>query len=73
MKNNMSKIDRIIRVIIAIVISALYFGNRIPESWGFILMTVSTVFMLTSLINFCPIYTLLGIRKWEKKPHGKAI
>jgi hypothetical protein len=73
MKNNMSKIDRIIRVIIAIVIAALYFGNRIPESWGFILMAVSTVFLVTSFINFCPIYTLLGIRRWEKKSQGGTI
>jgi hypothetical protein len=70
MKNNMSKIDRIIRVIIAIVIAALYFGNRIPEGWGFILMAVGTVFLVTSFINFCPIYPLLGIRKWEKKSQG---
>jgi len=67
MKHNMTTADRIIRVIIAVIIAILYFSNAIPAAWGLTLMMVSFVFMLTAFINFCPLYTLLGIRRWEKK------
>jgi hypothetical protein len=67
MKHNMTAADRIIRVIIAVIIAILYFSNAIPPAWGITLMMVSFVFMLTAFLNFCPLYTLFGIRKWEKK------
>jgi hypothetical protein len=63
----MSTADRIIRVIIAVIIAALYFKGIIPVPWGIIILIVSVVFILTSLINYCPLYPLLGIRRWEKK------
>ncbi|HEX5169368.1 MAG TPA: DUF2892 domain-containing protein [Cyclobacteriaceae bacterium] len=71
MKNNMSKADRIIRVIIAVVLAAMYFSNLIAEGWGILVMAVSTVLLLTAFINFCPLYTLLGIKRWEKKSQTK--
>ena len=71
MKNNMSKIDRIIRAIIAIVIAALYFSNMISGGIGIVLMIIGMVFLLTAFINYCPLYSILGIRKWEKKSETK--
>lgn len=71
MKHNMTLTDRIIRVIIAVVISVLYISNMITGAWAILLMVLSIIFLLTSFINFCPLYTILGIRKWERK--SKAI
>lgn len=71
MKHNMTSTDRIIRVIIAVVISVLYISNMITGAWAILLMVLSIIFLLTSFINFCPLYTILGIRKWERK--SKAI
>jgi hypothetical protein len=61
MKKNMSMIDRSIRVIIAIVIAALYFTGTLTGTLGIVLLVLSGVFVLTSLVSFCPLYTLLGI------------
>lgn len=69
MKTTMGNSDRIIRVILALVISVLYFTIGITGTAGIILLVVSGVFLLTSLIGFCPLYRLLGIstnRKPEK-------
>lgn len=67
MRHNMTTTDRIIRLIIAVIIAILYFDKSIPDSWGITFVMISFVFALTALVNFCPLYTLLGITRWEKK------
>lgn len=67
MKNNMTIPDRFIRLIIAAIITGLYFLNLIPGIWGNLLMILSFVFVITSFLNFCPLYKVLGIKRWEKK------
>ena len=55
MKANMGTIDRIVRVLIAVVIIALYFANVISGTVAIILLILSAVFILTSLVSFCPL------------------
>ena len=59
---NMSSADRIIRVIIAVIFAALYFTGTVPGTLGLVLTIVAVVFLLTSLIGFCPLYTIFGMR-----------
>ena len=61
MKKNMGSTDKIIRTIIALVIAGLYFGNVITGKLGIVLLIFAVVFLLTSLISFCPLYKPLGI------------
>lgn len=61
MKRNMHKMDRIIRVLIALVIGALYFSGMITGTLGIVLMVLAGIFVLTSLVSFCPLYALFGI------------
>jgi hypothetical protein len=62
MKKNMGNVDRIIRAIIALTIAVLYFSGIIKGTVGIILLTVSVIFLLTSLISFCPVYFPFGIK-----------
>jgi hypothetical protein len=62
MKKNMGNTDRIIRVIIAAVIAILYFTNVIPGTLGVVLLILAIIFVLTSLISFCPLYAPFGIK-----------
>lgn len=62
MKKNMGTADRIIRVIIAAIVGVLYFTGTISGTLGIILLVLAGVFVLTSLISFCPIYAPLGIK-----------
>jgi hypothetical protein len=66
MKKNMGKTDRLIRVIIAIVISGLVVGNILTGTLAIVLLALAGVFLLTSIINFCPLYTLFGINTCPK-------
>ena len=58
----MGTADRLIRVIIAVVVAALYFAEVITGTLGLVLMIVAAVFVLTSLVGFCPLYAPFGLR-----------
>ena len=61
MKKNMGIEDRIIRMIIAAVIVALYFTNIISGTLGIVLLVLAGVFLLTSFVKFCPLYAIFGM------------
>jgi hypothetical protein len=56
MKKNMGNADRIIRVLVAVVVAALYFTNQISGTLAAILGFFAVVFVLTSVMGFCPLY-----------------
>jgi len=62
MKVNMSSADRIIRVIIAVIFAALYFTGTVTGTIGLVLTVAGVIFLLTSIVGFCPLYTIFGIR-----------
>lgn len=58
----MGNADRIIRVIIAAIVGFLYFTGTISGTLGIVLLILAGVFVLTSLISFCPLYAPFGIK-----------
>jgi hypothetical protein len=62
MKKNMGTADRIIRVIVAAIIGILYFTGTISGTLGIVLLVLAGVFVLTSLVSFCPLYSPFGMR-----------
>ena len=62
MKKNMGSTDRLIRIIVAVIAAALYFTGTVTGTVGIILMAVAGIFVLTSVVNFCPIYAALGLK-----------
>lgn len=67
MKKNMGSADKGIRILIAIVIAALYYFDVIGGTLGYVLMALAIIFVLTSFISFCPLYVPLGINTCKKK------
>ncbi len=67
MKKNMGTTDKAIRVLVAVTIAGLYFGNIITGTMAIVLMVLAVVFLLTSLVGFCPIYALLGMNTCPAK------
>jgi len=67
MKKNMGSTDKGIRVVIALVIAALYYFNVIEGTLAYVLMAFALIFLLTSLISFCPLYLPLGINTKKKE------
>ena len=57
----MSSADRIIRVLLAAVFAILYFTGTVTGTLGLVLLVLGGVFVLTSLVSFCPLYAIVGI------------
>jgi hypothetical protein len=67
MKKNMGTIDITLRLIIAAVVIALYFTQFITGTVGIILLVLAGVFILTSLLSFCPLYLPFGLNTRKKE------
>lgn len=61
MKANMGGMDRTIRVIVAALAAILYFTGVISGTLGIVALVLAGVFLATSLISFCPLYTIFGM------------
>lgn len=70
MKTNLGQIDRIIRFLIAFVIGILYVSKTISGTLATILLIFAGILLLTSIVSFCPLYTLFGVNTCsiDKKP-----
>ena len=61
MKQNMGLFDKTIRISAALIIGGLYFGGKISDVTAIVLLVVAIIFLLTSMLNFCPLYLPFGI------------
>jgi hypothetical protein len=66
MKANMGSMDKTVRIVIAVIIAALYFTGTISGTLGIVLLVLAAVFLLTSFISFCPLYAPFGITTCKK-------
>jgi hypothetical protein len=67
MKKNMGSADRIIRVMIAAILISFYFTGAVTGTVGVVLIVFSVIFVLTSLIGYCPLYLPFGLSTLRKK------
>jgi Protein of unknown function (DUF2892) len=67
MKKNMGAADRVIRILLAGLFAYLYFSGTVTGTVGIVLLVLGGVFLATSLVSFCPLYTLVGINTCPRK------
>lgn len=60
MKKNMGQTDKMIRIVLAIVLALLNYFEVVSGTFGIVLLVLAIVFLATSFLNFCPLYTLIG-------------
>ena len=56
MKPNLSKWDRMIRVVLAALFAYLYFAGIVTGGLGVVLLVLGVVFLGTAIVGFCPLY-----------------
>ena len=66
MKKNMGSVDKTVRILVAIIIAGLYFGNQISGTIATILLVLAGVFILTSFVSYCPLYSPFGLSTCKK-------
>lgn len=62
MKKNMGVADRMIRLVVAGALAGLFLGQVITGTLGILALIVAAIFILTSAVNFCPLYRVFGIK-----------
>jgi len=67
MKKNMGTIDKVIRILVAVVVVVLWLTNVISGTLAIILLALSAVFIVTSFLSFCPLYLPLGLSTRKKE------
>jgi hypothetical protein len=73
MKCNMSPLDRILRIIVAVAIAVFFFLGMITGVAAVVLGVLAVILFLTSVIGFCPVYAVFstGTKKsCEAVPKG---
>jgi len=66
MKKNMGGLDRGIRIVIALVIAALYYRGELSGALGVVLGILAVVFLITSAVGHCPLYVPLKLSTWKR-------
>jgi hypothetical protein len=67
MKKNMGVVDKVVRILAAVVILVLYFTHVISGTLAIILLILAGIFVLTSLFGFCPLYLPFGLSTRKKE------
>ena len=67
MKKNMGTLDRTLRIVLALAVIVLYFMGTISGVAAIILGIFALIFIVTSVIGFCPLYVPLKISTIKKE------
>jgi len=67
MKANVGAVDRVVRLVAGLAVIALGYMGGLASPWNMVAIGAGSVFVLTALIKFCPLYPLLGINTCGKK------
>lgn len=59
--------DKLVRLVVALLMILAYFQGIVTGTLGIVLLVVAAIFILTSLVSFCPLYTLFGMSTCPKK------
>jgi hypothetical protein len=67
MKKNVGSIDKVVRLLLAALFIVLFVLNVVSGILGYVLLAVAAIFILTSLVNWCPIWAAIGVNTCPAK------
>lgn len=67
----MNTVDRLFRIAVAFIITILYLTDIITGTTALVVMAIGVVFLLTSLVSFCPLYAPFGFRTCKRVENSK--
>ncbi|NOQ91326.1 MAG: DUF2892 domain-containing protein [Flavobacteriaceae bacterium] len=68
MKKNVGSIDKIIRIVIAIVAAYAAYTDMVANPWDYVLYVVAAIMVGTSFMGSCPLFSIFGINSCKVKP-----
>jgi len=67
MKKNMGMVDKTVRLVLAALAVVLYFLGAVKGTLALVVLIIAILLVVTSLVSFCPLYTLFGWNTDKKK------
>jgi len=64
---NVGRIDRVIRMIIAVILAIIVLSNIVGQWGNLILFAFVAILGYTSLSSTCPLYSIIGKSTFKKK------
>ena len=68
MRKNVGKMDRVVRIAIAVVLSILAYSKIIPGDFALGVYIVSLIIAITGFVRFCPLYKVLHKSTCREEP-----
>jgi hypothetical protein len=68
MIKNIGQTDKIVRIVLALVLAGLDFFEVVKGGFSWVLSVVAIVLLVTALINFCPLYKVIGYSSCPIEP-----
>jgi hypothetical protein len=65
-KKNVNSVDKVVRILLAVVLGILIFTNQVMGILAIIFGVLAVVLVLTSVLSFCPIYAMLNLSTLKK-------
>jgi len=60
-EKNVGTIDRIVRLVLAVILATLYFTGTVSGTLGIVFLVLGVVFALTAAVSICPLYLPFGL------------
>ena len=67
MKANIGSSDKLVRLALAIILIVLFYKEIVTGTLGIVALVLALVLTVTSLINYCPLYSIFKINTGAKK------
>lgn len=63
---NVGMIDRVVRIILGIVLIAVFAMNMVAAPWSYLVLLIGIIALVTGAVGTCPLYSILGISTADK-------
>jgi ABC-type uncharacterized transport system permease subunit len=67
MKKNVGSIDKIVRLVIAVIAVYVAYKGMVASPWDYVLYAVAAIMVITSLMGSCPLFSIFGINTCKVK------
>lgn len=72
MKKNMGTTDKIIRLLMASIFIGLFITDTVVGTAGIVLLILAGIFIVTSVVSFCPLYSFFGANTCNRNANETA-
>lgn len=60
-EKNVGMIDRVVRIILGIVLLAVFALNMVTAPWSYLVALIGLIALVTGAVGTCALYSILGI------------